>query len=47
MSADPVLVLDDDVPQRVVIQNDLLRYLFADDPGDDWGDPYSTRPIED
>jgi len=28
---EPVLVLDDNVPQPVVIQNDLLRYLFSDD----------------
>ena len=25
------LVLDDNVPQPVVIQNDLIRYLFSDD----------------
>jgi len=31
MADEPVLVLDDDVPQPVVIQNDLLRYLFSDD----------------
>ena len=28
---EPVFVLDDNVPQPVVIQNDLLRYLFSDD----------------
>ena len=29
---EPVLVLDDnDAPTVVVVQNDLLRYLFSDD----------------
>ncbi len=38
MADDLVLVLDDDVTPTVVVQNDLLRYLFADDPDieDEW-----------
>jgi hypothetical protein len=34
----PVLVLDDGVTPCVVVQNDLIRYLFADDPEveDEW-----------
>ena len=31
MTDEPVVVLDDNVPQPVVIQNDLIRYLFSDD----------------
>ncbi len=39
MADGPVLVLDDnDSPTVVVVQNDLIRYLFADDPEveDEW-----------
>ncbi len=42
VSDGPVLVLDDnDSPTVVVVQNDLIRYLFADDPPieDEWGEP--------
>ncbi len=40
----PVLVLDDnDSPTVVVVQNDLLRYLFADDDEDGDGAPVETQ----
>ncbi len=44
MADGPVLVLDDnDSPTVVVVQNDLLRYLFTDDPHE-WYDvtPFVT-----
>ncbi len=42
--AEPVLVLDDnDAPTVVVIQNDLLRYLFSDDDEEPWNLPESAR----
>ena len=39
--AEPVLVLDGDAP-TVVIQNDLLRYLFTDD--DEEQEPWQPAP---
>jgi hypothetical protein len=40
---DPVLVLDDDVSPCVVVQNDLIRYLFSDED-DDGDQPDAAHP---